>query len=158
MPRLENVILIPIYNDWNSLNILIQKINSIRKNILRFIIINDCSTKKTFLKNKNKNQITIINLKKNVGSQKCIAIGLKFIERNILSSNVNIIIMDGDGEDNPKIINKLINLSYDTSRNVIAVNRTKRTENVFFKILYEIHVLIFAILTFKYLRFGNFSL
>lgn len=156
MPKVENIILIPIYNDWNSLNVLIQKIKDIKKNNFKFIIINDCSTKKIFLKNKN--QITIINLKKNVGSQRCIAIGLKFIEKNNLNLNSNIIIMDGDGEDNPKILNKLINLSHITSNKVIAVNRTKRTENIFFKILYEIHILTFSILTLKHLRFGNFSL
>jgi len=152
----ENIILIPIYNDWNSLNILLKRIDNIKKNNIRLIIVNDCSTKKILLKNKNK--ITIINLKKNIGSQGCIAVGLKFIEKKKSNLNSNIIIMDGDGEDSPKIINKLINLSHTNSHKIITVNRTKRNENILFKILYEIHILIIAILALKYLRFGNFSL
>jgi glycosyltransferase involved in cell wall biosynthesis len=152
----ENIILIPIYNDWNSLNILLKRINNIKKNNIRLIILNDCSKKKILLKNKNK--ITIINLKKNIGSQGCIAVGLKFIKKKKSNLNSNIIIMDGDGEDSPKIINKLINLSRTNSHKIITVNRTKRNENILFKILYEIHILIISILALKYLRFGNFSL
>jgi len=152
----KNIILIPIYNDWESLNHLITKINIIKKNYLEFIIINDFSTIKKFIINKKKIKITVLNLKKNIGSQGCLAVGLKYIQNNYLNSN--IILMDGDGEDNPLIINYLISLSKMHTDKIITVNRTTRTENIFFKILYEINLIFTAILTLKYIRFGNFSL
>ena len=37
------------------------------------------------------------------------------------------------------------------------MNRTIRKESFFFSILYEIHLLITFLITFKYIRFGNFS-
>jgi hypothetical protein len=152
----KNIILIPVYNDWKCLNHLIAKINKIKINYLEFIIINDFSTKQNIIINKNKVKITVLNLKKNIGSQGCLAVGLKYIQNNY--SNSNIILMDSDGEDNPLIINYLINLSKILPNKIITVNRTTRTENIFFKILYEINLIFTTILTLKYIRFGNFSL
>ena len=66
--------------------------------------------------------------------------------------------MDGDGEDNPSLIKKLLNFSKKKQNKVIVVNRTIRTENIFIKILYEINFINFFLLTHKFIRFGNFSL
>ena len=152
----KNILLIPIYNDWRSLNYLINKLITVKKFNLELIIINDHSTKKILDTIKNKKKITIVNLKKNIGSQGSIAVGLKFIKDNY--SNCNIIVMDGDGEDNPNIISKLIHLSNRYPEKIITVNRTTRTENIFFRILYEANLILTTLLVFKYLRFGNFSL
>ena len=157
----NNIILIPIYNDWNSLNILLKNIINLKilKKKTTIIIVNDFSKEKAHIKNflfKKILNIKIINLKKNIGSQRCIAVGLSYIKRNYLNSNV--IIMDGDGEDNPSLIKKLLNLSKKKQNKVIVVNRTIRTENIFIKILYEINFINFFLLTHKFIRFGNFSL
>ena len=156
----NNIILIPIYNDWNSLNILLKKIIDLKilKKKIEIIIVNDFSKQKIYIKSflfKKKLNIKVINLKKNIGSQRCIAVGLNYIERNYFNSN--IIIMDGDGEDNPELIKKLLNFSKKNYK-AIVVNRTIRTENLFIKILYEINFINFLLLTHKFIRFGNFSL
>ena len=157
----NNIILVPIYNDWNSLNILLKKIIDLKifKEKTTIIIVNDFSKEKIYIKNflfKKILNIKIINLKKNIGSQRCIAVGLSYIKRNYLNSNV--IIMDGDGEDNPVLIKKLLDFSKKKQNKVIVVNRTIRTENIFIKILYEINFINFFLLTHKFIRFGNFSL
>lgn len=157
----NNIILIPIYNDWNSLNILLKNIINLKifKKKTTVIIVNDFSKEKVHIKNflfKKILNIKIINLKKNIGSQRCIAVGLSYIKRNYLNSNV--IIMDGDGEDNPALIKKLLNFSKIKKNKVTVVNRTIRTENFFIKILYEINFINFFLLTHKFIRFGNFSL
>ena len=157
----NNIILIPVYNDWDSLNILLKNIINLKifKKKTTVIIVNDFSKEKIYIKNfllKKILNIKIINLKKNIGSQRCIAVGLSYIKRNYLNSNV--IIMDGDGEDNPSLIKKLLNLSKTKQNKVIVVNRTIRTENIFIRILYEICFINFFLLTHKFIRFGNFSL
>ena len=69
-------IIIPTYNDSRSLNKLLYIINkniNKRKDKFRVIVVNDCSSEKITLKIKNFNNIKsikILNLKKNVGSQK----------------------------------------------------------------------------------------
>ena len=75
----KNTIVIPIYNDWKSLNKLLSQIKQTLSSLdeCKILIINDCSTKKIDIKKKYLNkikQIKVLSLKKNLGSQKCISI------------------------------------------------------------------------------------
>ena len=93
----KNIILIPVYNDWRSLNLLLKKINFIlNKNNLKtdVLIINDNSSAKNNLIKKKLSRIkkiTFLNLKINVGSQKSINFGLNYINKKKENSIVTII-------------------------------------------------------------------
>ena len=108
-------ILIPVYNDWESLKKLLQDIDEIIVNIkdAKFsgIIINDASTisDNEITKPKNFNFLKIIELKDNQGHARCNALGLRYVSRNEKFDHV--ILMDGDGEDRPVEIKDLIHLS-----------------------------------------------
>ena len=157
-------IILPTYNDWKSLSILLYQIEknlNNTKNIYKVLIIDDNSSEKNaYNLNKNKffKEIKIISLKKNVGSQKAIATGLKFISNLKNKKERKFIIMDSDGEDDPKKIKDIIKL-IDKNPNIetITMKRTLRKESFFFSILYEIHLIVTLLFTFKYIRFGNFS-
>ena len=100
-------IILPIYNDWHSLSILLRQIEkSLKKmkNKFSLLLINDGSTEKMSLKLKTKfyKNIVILNLKKNIGSQKAIATGLKYLTKNSPKNHNHFIIMDSDGEDDPE--------------------------------------------------------
>ena len=154
------IILTPTFNDWKSLSKLLFEID---KNIaglkgnFRTLVINDASTLKPKLNLKNVKQlrkIKIITLKKNLGSQKSICLGLKYLKKKKTKAIITII--DSDGEDDPKNIKKLINLAQKNPNSIITANRLKRTENIFFKFLYKLHLLITFLLTGKYIDFGNY--
>ena len=154
--------LIPLFNDWNSLNILLKQID---QEILSFrdrfdvVILNDNSTIKHSIKNQNFkkiNSIKILKLKENLGSQRALAIGLKYLF--IAKKKANIILMDADGEDAPNLLKKIINFSKEFPNKIITVNRTKRNENLFFRFMYEAHYLFTLLITGKKVRFGNYSL
>ena len=154
------IILTPTFNDWKSLSKLLFEID---KNIaglkgnFRTLVINDASTLKPKfnLKNvKHLRKIKIITLKKNLGSQKSICLGLKYLKKKKTKAIITII--DSDGEDNPKKIKKLINLAKKNPNSIITANRLKRTENIFFKFLYKLHLLITFLLTGRYIDFGNY--
>ena len=154
-------IIIPTYNDSRSLNKLLYIINkniNKRKDKFRVIVVNDCSSEKITLKIKNFNNIKsikILNLKKNVGSQKAIYIGLKYIEKYKYKSTISI--LDSDGEDNPYKLKKLIESAFKEKGVIFVANRSKRLENIFLKILNKLRLLITFILTGKDANFGNFS-
>jgi len=157
-------IILPTYNDWKSLSILliqIEKYLKNTKNIYKILIIDDNSSEKNkYRLNKNKffKEIKILRLKNNVGSQKAIATGLKFISKYQKKREDKFIIMDSDGEDDPKKIKEIIKfIDKNHKTKIITMNRTIRKESFFFSILYEIHLLLTFFITLKYIRFGNFS-
>ena len=153
-------ILLPLFNDWQSLELLLKKINNLfKKNkiFIEVIIVNDKSTSKFKLsKNYSKIQkIKIINLNKNLGSQKAIFIGLNYIYQN--NNNSTIVVMDSDGEDDPLKIISLIKKVKNNPNYFIFVKRTKRLENFFLQFLNKIRLIVTYLLTGKYLNIGNFS-
>jgi len=155
------IILTPIFNDWKSLVKLLKEIDfeiSEWNTKISIIIINDASTQKKLPINskfKNIESIKIINMKKNQGHARCYAAGLKFItERENFD---HVILMDGDGEDQPKELNLLFQKSKENPLKVVTANRVKRSESALFKLLYECHKIITYIFTGKLIRFGNYG-
>ena len=154
-------ILIPLYNDWQSLLKLLENIdNQINDtdNIFSIEIVNDGSTEKTtnnFPIYTNIHSIKIINLKENVGHARSIATGLKFILEN--NDFDYIIPMDSDGEDRPDEIKELIKKIDPQSNLPVVCERVKRSEGIFFKICYFLHKLITFTFTGRSIKFGNFT-
>ncbi len=152
-------ILIPIYNDWSSLEILLNNLDEkLKQDDYEIIIVNDNSSQKknfSFNKFKKIKNIKVLNLLKNLGSQGCIAVGLKFLSN--LNESFHLTIMDGDGEDDPKHVNKLFDLSEKFPDLIITSNRLNRQDGKLFQFFYKIHLVLTFLLTFKWINFGNFS-
>ena len=154
-------ILIPVYNDWQSVTKLIGEIDDLSKNInheISIIVINDASTHDRDPNNNalnNLNSVKILNMKNNQGHARCIATGLKFIlEKEEFDY---VIPMDGDGEDRPEEIKEFISkINTQDSRPIIG-ERVKRSENLLFKTCYQIHKLITLVFTGQSIKFGNFT-
>ena len=154
-------ILIPVYNDWQSVSKLIEEINalSISKEFqISIIIVDDASTYDR--KNENKTlenifSIKILCMKVNQGHARCIATGLKYIfEKEEFDY---IIPMDGDGEDRPQEIKEFLTQIKNSNGKSIVGERIKRSENLIFRICYQLHKLITLTFTGKFIKFGNFS-
>jgi len=154
-------ILIPLYNDWESLKLLIDRtyesINDDLTEKFFFTVINDCSNIEPDEKILNLQiPLEIIHLNRNIGHQKAIAIGLAYIAKE---ENCDaVIVMDSDGEDKPEDIKHLINLLKENSEKIIFARRIKRQENIIFKFFYNLYKFIFLILTGKTINFGNFCI
>ena len=154
-------ILIPVYNDWQSVTELLDNIdhNLIGgEHEISVIIVNDASNHdrkeedKTF---ENISSIKILNMKTNQGHARCIATGLKYIYQK--EDFDYIIPMDGDGEDRPEEIKEFINQIQNSNGKPIVGKRVKRSEGLFFKLCYEFHKLITLTFTGKSIKFGNYT-
>ena len=154
-------ILIPIFNDWQSVFKLLKDINfqvSTLSDEFSVIIINDAS-----IKNKpefptdlnNLKSVQIINMKDNKGHARCIASGLKYIYEK--KEFDYVIPMDGDGEDRPEEIKNFIELTDQSKDKSIVGERIKRSESLFFKICYLFHKFLTLAFTGQSIRFGNFT-
>ena len=154
-------ILIPLYNDWQSLFKLLENIDhqlNDKDNNISIVIVNDGSSEKvpdSFPSSSKINSIKIINLKENIGHARSIATGLKFILEN---DNFDYVIpMDSDGEDRPEEIKELIKKIQPQSNLPIVCERVKRSEGFFFKFCYFLHKLITFTFTGRSIKFGNFT-
>lgn len=155
-------VVIPVFNDWKSLNKLLKELNNQFKNLivkqLNILIIDDASEKKEIIKiNKliKIDKIKIIKLKYNQGNQKAILVGLHYL--NKINYKGTIIVMDSDGEDDPKKIKLLLNSLEKNKKYFIVASRKKRTENKILRSLNMIRLIITLILTGKFINFGNYS-
>ena len=157
------LILIPIYNDWDSVHELVVRINNEIKSTnhkISIIIINDSSNQKNNFKlipANNIQSVKILNLSQNIGHCKAIASTLKYIDGNM--DYDYIIPMDGDGEDRPEEILDFIKIidSADETVEIVTANRIKRSEGIIFRICYQLHKFITFLLVGKMVRFGNYS-
>jgi glycosyltransferase involved in cell wall biosynthesis len=155
------IILIPIFNDRESLTKLIEDINFEIKDLtsqISIIVVNDASSQQiidNYPNIENINSIEIINMKENRGHARCIASGLKYIfEKKEFDF---VIPMDGDGEDRPEEIKNFIQLAEQSKEQSIVGERTKRSESLFFKICYQLHKLLTLGFTGHSIKFGNFT-
>ena len=157
---MKYVILIPIYNDRESLKLLIEKINHEINDLnheISIVVINDASSQQivdTYPNIENINSIEIVNMKENRGHARCIASGLKYIfERKEFDF---VIPMDGDGEDRPEEVKNFIQLSEQSSKSIIG-ERVKRSEGLFFQLCYQFHKFLTLAFTGQSIKFGNFT-
>jgi len=154
-------ILIPVYNDWESVSELIKNINIEIKDLnheFSIIIINDASLEKKeliFQSLENIDSIELINMKENRGHARCIASGLKYIfEKKDFDY---VIPMDGDGEDRPSEIKDFVEYTEYSPNQTIVGERVKRSENFFFKFCYNIHKILTFFFTGQSIKFGNYT-
>ena len=154
-------ILIPVYNDWQSVFKLLENIDSeiIDLNInASVLIVNDASTEKRPEINTNLNNIKsvqVINMKENRGHAKCNATGLKYIfEKEEFDY---VIPMDGDGEDRPEELKSLIEKTKEYPDTVITADRIKRSEGLLFKFCYLAHKYLTFIFAGQSIKFGNYT-
>ena len=155
------ILLIPIYNDRESLKKLIENINYEVKDLnseISVIVINDASSQQiidTYQNLENFLSFEIINMKENRGHARCIATGLKYIfEKKEFDF---VIPMDGDGEDRPEEIKKFIEIAKQNGNKSIVGERTKRSESLFFKFCYQFHKFLTLVFTGHSIKFGNFT-
>ena len=154
-------ILIPVYNDWKSVFKVLDEINNLDLNIkfkISVIIINDASNHDLpdLEKNlENIDSIKVINMNINQGHTRSIAVGLKYIfEKEDFDYAIP---MDGDGEDRPEEIKMFLDQAENFNGKTFVGERIKRSENIVFKMCYEIHKLITLVFTGKSVKFGNYT-
>ena len=94
-------------------------------------------------------------MKENKGHARCNAFGIRYVIKN--KDFDYLILMDGDGEDRPIELKKLINKVLEHPSKSVVAKRIKRSEGPIFRFLYSMHKLITLIFTGKKINFGNYS-
>lgn len=153
-------ILIPVFNDWTSCAELIRRVKSFNAQVsdidIFFNIVDDGSTEECDEDIiKAGESVRIIELNRNVGHQRAIALGLAYLNEH--DAGDYVVVMDGDGEDKPEDVIKLVEASAENPGKIVFGTRKKRFESFTFRTFYAIYKFIFRLLTGQQISFGNFS-
>jgi glycosyltransferase involved in cell wall biosynthesis len=157
------VVLLPVFNDWSSLSLLIPRVAShLSQATSRFaiLIVDDCSTNEASLPPEEATAaadwVRVVRLRRNLGHQRAIAIGLSYIDEHVDCDAV--IIMDADGEDRPEDLGPLLRRFRDErAGRIVFAERRRRAERPLFAVLYRCYQLLHRVLTGASVRVGNFS-
>jgi len=97
----------------------------------------------------------VLRLRRNVGHQRAIAIGLSYIAERVKPEQ-RVVVMDSDGEDVPSTIAPLLVALEKDDVDVAVAERTKRVATFWFKAFYLFYKTLFALMTGRSISFGNF--
>jgi polyisoprenyl-phosphate glycosyltransferase len=160
----ELIILMPVYNDWEALRLLLPRlereltVNGLSAEVL---IVDDGSTvpippDPIAISFTAVASIDILSVRRNLGHQRAIAIGLAYIEANRPCRAV--VVMDCDGEDDPRDVPRLVRECLaNQGQKIIFAARTRRAEGFIFQLFYRFYRLMHFLLTGVRVRVGNFS-
>ncbi len=154
--------LIPVYDDWEVLRLLLAELDEQflqSSQRVSVVVVNDGSQEAPALRNlrfRTLQSLEVLHLRRNVGHQRAITIGLAYVEARIPCNTV--IVMDADGEDTPADAARLLDRSIleGGSKAVFALRET-RSEGPIFRLFYILYRTAFRALTGQLIRFGNFS-
>jgi polyisoprenyl-phosphate glycosyltransferase len=159
------LILTPVFNDWTCLALLIATLEHVlRENRIqaKVLVVDDGSTAGPGdhrLQNEKYQAIRaveVLELRRNLGHQRAIAIGLAYIEEHETCDTV--VVMDSDGEDNPADVPRMLQAYRDEGgRKIVFAERSQRSESALFRVSYKLYKLAYKLLTGRTVRFGNFS-
>jgi hypothetical protein len=158
------IVLIPVFNDWGPAELLTERLDRELDHLpwrVQVLLVDDGSTQPipadAFARPFSKiERLNVLVLRRNLGHQRALAIGLAYVQAHVPCQAV--VIMDGDGEDAPQDIPRLLARFDEHHRQrIIFAARARRSEGWLFRSLYRLYKTLHLVLTGIPVRVGNFS-
>ena len=165
IPPLKVIVMMPVYDDWAAAEMvcsLLDEVFSTRGDLeITVLLINDGSSQVRSAMSdcamRSLQSISVLHLRRNLGHQRAIAIGLTFVFEKLDADAC--LIMDADGEDRPidalRLIDRFLELDGNTA---VFAARRKRLEGVLFQFGYAFYCRLHWLLTGIKVEIGNFSI
>jgi polyisoprenyl-phosphate glycosyltransferase len=152
------VVVTAIYEDGEASSQLFKELEKLFSVKIYIVAIDDGSVRQplegTNIRNAGLDGV-IIKLKRNVGHQRAIAIGLNYVADHLPDAE-RVVIMDSDGEDLPVTIKTLITTLDQPNIDIAVAQRKSRVETLRFRVFYVVYKLLFQLLSGHKINFGNF--
>ncbi|MCB1505285.1 MAG: glycosyltransferase [Hyphomicrobiaceae bacterium] len=152
------IVVTPVYEDVEASGRLFEELAKQYPKGLFVVAIDDGSVKQPLdisgLQRAGLNGV-VLKLRRNVGHQKAIAIGLGYVSEHVRRDQLTVV-MDSDGEDVPSTIPNLLKRLRSADTDVVVGKRKSRVETLKFKLFYSLYKRFFRIITGRKINFGNF--
>ncbi|HHW4670070.1 MAG TPA: glycosyltransferase [Xylella fastidiosa subsp. multiplex] len=152
------VIVIPIFEDIEASSQLFQELAKNQRTDTYIVAVDDGSIRQPL----HPEAITaaglqgvVIKLRRNVGHQRAIAIGLSYVVEYFGDTHY-VVVMDSDGEDTPGSISELLGNLDSAQIDVVVATRKSCVETLKFRVFYVIYKYLFSLLSGRKIGFGNF--
>jgi polyisoprenyl-phosphate glycosyltransferase len=163
-PASSILILVPTYNDWDCAGAFLRELDTVFRHeglSPEVLLVDDGSTvpMPSSLSSASLaaiRRLDILQLRRNLGHQRAIAVGLAFLH-SARPCDV-VVVMDGDGEDKPSDVPRLLDRLYrEQQAKIVFAERMRRSESLLFRIFYRFYRILHKLLTGVAVRVGNFS-
>jgi hypothetical protein len=152
------VVLTAIYEDVEASSKLFKELEKLFRLKIYVVAIDDGSLRQplevTNIRTAGLDGV-VIKLKRNVGHQRAIAIGLCYVADH-LPDVERVVVMDSDGEDLPETIKTLVATLDQPNIDVVVAKRKSRVETLRFRAFYVVYKWLFLVLSGHKINFGNF--
>jgi glycosyltransferase involved in cell wall biosynthesis len=152
------IVVAPVFEDTEASTILFSELAKSCGTDIHIVAVDDGSVRQPLtlqgMQDANVSG-TVIKLKRNVGHQRAIAVGLGYVAEHF-SQIDRVVVMDSDGEDLPETIDSLLDDLDTTEVDVVVAQRKSRVETLRFKTFYLVYKWLFNLLTGRKISFGNF--
>lgn len=162
MSRPRTAFCIPIFEDWTSAAVLLARLDVVaaeRDLDATVLLVDDGSNSAPpddFAADLSAlRAVNILRLRRNLGHQRAIAIGLTHLYEETDADRV--VVMDGDGEDRPEDVPALLDRLETSPDHAVFAARARRTESLTFRAYYQAYKAIHLLLTGRKVEVGNFS-
>jgi hypothetical protein len=155
----QNLIIVtPVYEDVEASRRLFSELAEAFGAQLQVIAVDDGSVRQPLgvegILEAKLNGI-VLKLRRNVGHQRAIAIGLSYAADNYRNAQ-RVVVMDSDGEDRPQSIDQLLALLKSSEIDIVVAQRRSRVETIRFRAFYVVYKWLFYLLSGRRINFGNF--
>jgi len=159
------IVLMPVYDDWPLIPPLLARLDAAlaAAGLPADIVIADDGSTVTpdrgllqAARFQAITSVTVLHLGRNAGHQRAIAIGLAYVHAT--RDCRAVVIMDGDGEDAPEDVPRLVVANEASGGTIVFAGRSARSEGPVFRAFYELYRLTHRMLTGRRIWFGNFSI
>jgi hypothetical protein len=152
------IVLTPVFEDMAVFQILLRELQAVVPSGLYVVAVDDGSVLHpltTELHEHSGVAGAVVTLKRNIGHQRAISVGLRCVAHQIRPGQT-LVVMDSDGEDVPTDLQTLTAELESSRLDVAVAKRASRAEGLVFKSFYLVYKQLFRTLTGRPIAFGNF--
>jgi len=155
------VVVTPVFEDSEASTRLFRELHAVLGAAVRVVVVDDGSVRTPV----DGAAVTdaglggaVVRLRRNVGHQRAIAIGLNYAAEQYGRDAQGFVVMDADGEDMPASIPELVAALRGSGGDVVVAQRRNRVESLPFRAFYTSYKWLFKLATGRAISFGNFML
>lgn len=158
-------VLVPVFDDWTAAEVLLTQLDVVFGELrisADVLLVDDGSVggiPQVFPATRphNLRKVEILELRKNLGHQRALCVGLVHVQQQ--EPKGPVVILDADGEDSPSDLPVLLR-EYEKhgGKKMVFAARARRTEGLIFKLFYLLYRAVHRVLVGFDVRIGNFSI